>query len=154
MADTYPVEECDFPEMTVLSVRVKDSLKAMGKHIGELYSQAKLRDLVPDGPVFAIYLEKPGDPNLVDYEMHLPVEGPSEELDKLTDIGGDRCLKLRVKGPYSKLGGAYEFLSAYASKGGYEMAGPPREVYVRGPLLGFIPTTVTDIYFPVKAKVA
>jgi Transcriptional regulator, effector-binding domain/component len=151
--DTYPIEECDFPEMTVLAVRTKDSLKAMGKYIRELYSQARMKSLVPDGPVCAVYFEKPTNPDSVDYEMALPVEGAQEEMDKLTDLGGDHCLKLRVKGSYAKLAGAYDYFTSYIEKGGYELSGPPREVYVRGPFLG-LPTAVTDIYFPIKGKAA
>jgi effector-binding domain-containing protein len=154
MADTYRIEECDFPEMTVLSVKVKDSLMAMGKYIRELYSLAALKGLKADGPVFTVYLEKPTDPKMADYEMHLPVEGDSVELDKLEDMGGDPCIKLRLKGSYAKFEAAYQALSDYAQKGGYELSGPPREVYVRGPLLGFLPTAITDIYFPIKGKKA
>lgn len=153
MADSYHIEECDFPEMTVLSNRVKDSLYAMGKYIKELYKHAAMRGLRPSGPVFSIYFEKPADPSSVDYEMALPVEGPAEELDKLADMGGDPCLRLRLKGPYSKFEEAYAAMGDYIAKGGYEMAGPPREVYVRSPLLfGAFPTPITDIYFPIKPR--
>jgi effector-binding domain-containing protein len=153
MADSFKIEECDFPEMTVLSHREKDSLYAMGKHIKEIYRNAAMRGLRPAGPVFSVYFEKPTDPASVDYETLLPVEGPPEELDKLADMGGDPCLRLRVKHSYKKFESAYQALSDYAEKEGYETSGPPREVYVRGPMLfGLIPSQVTDIYFPVKAK--
>jgi effector-binding domain-containing protein len=156
MGQAYIVDEQDFPEMTVLKVRTRDSLMAMGTHIKTLYEQAGMKGLKVDGAIFAIYHEKPQDPQQVDYEMCLPVEGPTEELDKLEDMGGDPCLHLRVKGSYSQFEAAYKALSDFATGRGYEIVGPPREVYTRGPFLGmtFIPTMVTDIYFPIKEKKA
>lgn len=154
MNQPYSIEERIFPEMTVLSVRTTDTLRAMGSYIKGLYEQAKSRDLRPTGPLFTIYFEKPGEKPELEYELNLPVEGPPEELDKLADMGGDPCLHLRVKGSYAQFGAAYGALTDYAAKKGYELAGPPREVYVHGPLLGFltfIPTMVTDLYFPVAA---
>lgn len=155
MESSYTIEERDFPEMTVLSVKTKDSLKAMGTYIKGLYEQAAERGLKASGPLFTVYFEKPTDPSNVEYEMFLPVEGPSEELDKLADMGGDPCLYLRVKGSYARFEAAYRALTDHVEAKGYEMSGPPREVYVRGPLFGFltfIPIMVTDIYFPIKAR--
>ena len=70
-------------------------------------------------------------------------------------MGGDPCLYLRVKGSYARFEAAYRALTDHVEAKGYEMSGPPREVYVRGPLFGFltfIPIMVTDIYFPIKAR--
>jgi effector-binding domain-containing protein len=153
MKEPYRITEEDFPEFEVLSVRTRDALGAMGKYIGSLYGQAGRNGLKPAGPIFSVYYEKPTNPASVDYEMFLPVEGPSEKLDKLQDFGGDPCLKARHTGSYASLSDAYAALEAEVAKRGLSMSGPPREVYVRGPLLGFlsfIPTMVTDIYFPVK----
>lgn len=154
MSGPFTITREDFPEYEVISIRTKDSLYAMGKHIGGLYKKARERGLSPAGPVFTVYYEKPADPKNVDYELFLPVEGDAAELDKLVDFGGDPCLKLRLKGSYAGMEAAYQALSEEVGKRGLEMTGPPREVYVKGPLLGFlafIPTMVTDIYFPIKA---
>lgn len=155
MKKVFVIEERTFPEMTVLSVRTKDSLMAMGKYIGGLYEQASVRGLRAGGPVFAVYFEKPEKGASAEYELFLPVEGPPDELDKLADIGGDPCLYLRLKGSYAHFEEAYQALTDHVAAKGYEMIAPPREVYVRGPLFGFltfIPTMITDIYFPIKAK--
>lgn len=154
MGEQFQITREDFPEYEVISVRTRDSLYAMGKHIGELFRTAKARKLRPAGPLFTVYYEKPSDPNGVDYELFLPVGGDPAELDKLVDYGGDPCLKLRLKGSYKQFEAAYKALSDEIEAKGLEMTGPPREVYVRGPLLGFItfiPIMVTDIYFPIKA---
>jgi effector-binding domain-containing protein len=129
----------------------------MGSYIRGLYEQARDRALKPAGPLFTVYFEKPEGDGPVEYELCLPVEGRTEELDKLADMGGDPCLFMRVKGSYAQFGAAYKALTDFVAAGGYELAGPPREVYVRGPLLGFlafIPTMVTDIYFPIAKRKA
>jgi effector-binding domain-containing protein len=151
--EAFEIVEADFPEEAVVSVRTKDALGAMGKHIGALYKIAREKGIKPAGPIFAVYWEKPVDPAKVDYSLYLPVEGKTDALDKCEDFGGDPCLKLRLRGSYSQFGAAYAALEAEVGKRGLEMSAPPREVYVRGPFLGFmtfIPTMVTDIYFPVK----
>lgn len=155
MKGEFAIEERDFPEVTVLKVHAKDRVQAMGKYIGGLFQLARSKRLKAAGKLFTIYLEKPQGQEKVDYEICLPVEGPPEELDKLEDIGGDPCLCLRLPGSYSGFGGAYSALEKAVKDRGLEIAGPPREVYVRGPLLGFmafIPTMVTDIYFPVRRR--
>jgi effector-binding domain-containing protein len=155
MKGAFAIEEKDFPEMTVLKVHAKDRIQAMGKYIGILFRLARTKRLKAAGKLFSIYHEKPEGKDKVDYEICLPVEGPPEELDKLEDMGGDRCLYLRLPGSYSRFGSAYSALEKAAEDKELEFAGPPREVYVRGPLLGFmtfIPTMVTDIYFPIRKR--
>lgn len=153
MNEPFRITREDFPEYEVISVRTRDSLYSMGKHIGALYRLAKSRNLTPAGPLFTVYYEKPTDPQKVDFEMFLPVAGDPAELDKLVDYGGDPCLKLRLKGSYSRFDAAYKALGDELAAKGLEMSGPPREVYVKGPLFGFItflPIMVTDIYYPIK----
>lgn len=155
MNKAFEIDEADFPEATILSLRAKDSIMAMGKRIGGLYRLARERGLKPDGPIYAVYYEKPEGNAPLDYEMCLPVEGATEVLDKLEVRGGDRCLHLRVKGSYSQFESAYAALGKALADRGLTPSGPPREVYTRGPLLGFmtfIPIMVTDIYFPIEKK--
>ena len=134
MEKTFAVEKRTFPSMTVLSVRTVDTLMAMGKYIKGLYGQAARRGLRPAGPVFTLYYEKPGEKPELEYELCLPVTGPAEELEQLADMGGDTCLYLRVKGSYAQFGKAYAALVEFADTSGWTISGPPREIYVRGPL--------------------
>jgi len=152
MNDRFAVEERKFPECVVLSIRTKDSLFAMGKYIGALFSKAKEAGRKPAGSVFCVYYEKPVDPKAVDYEMFLPVSGDIDPSKGIARIGGENCVYLRVKGSYSQFEAAYDAVSAYIAVKKLEIIAPPREVYVRGPLLGFltfIPIMITDIYFPI-----
>ncbi len=61
-------------------------------------------------------------------------------------------------GPFSSIGGAYEFIAKWIEANGYECIGPVREVYLR-PANGEgqavrqnDPGTVTEIQYPVKKK--
>lgn len=141
-----------YPIQNVITIRTRDSLYAMGKYIGQLHKKARAAGLKPAGKIYCVYYEKPEDPQNVDYEMGLPV---SSVTDETTQIGGEDCVYLRVKGSYKQFGDAYQAMSDYIQKENIELSGPPREVYVKGPLLGFmtfIPTMITDIYFPIKEK--
>jgi effector-binding domain-containing protein len=147
----YLVEQKKYPKQEVITIRTRDSLYSMGKYIGQLYKRAKKANLKVTGPIFCIYYEEPKDPKNVDFEMCLPIEGESDLESKR--IGGELCLYLRVKGSYKQFPEAYKALTEYVSKHKIELAGSPREVYVKGPLLGFltfIPRMITDIYFPMK----
>ena len=61
-------------------------------------------------------------------------------------------------GPFTTIGGAYEFLSKWIEANGYECIGPVREVYLREAkgegdhASQNDPETVTEIQFPVKKK--
>lgn len=148
----YVVSEKNYPEQTVVYIRRKASLYEMGKIIRELFSTARSLKRKPAGTIFSIYYEKPEDPKSVDYEMCLPVQGQAD-AEGLKKIGGEKCAYLRVKGSYKQFEQAYGAVGQYVESKGYKAAAPPREVYVRGPLLGFltfIPTMITDIYFPVE----
>ena len=152
MGLAFDIEERNFPSYSAISIRTRDSLAAMGKMIGRLYGRAREAGRKSAGPVFCVYYEKPVDPQSVDYEMFLPLSGEADAAKGIAKIGGENCVYLRVKGAYSQFESAYEALSNFMTARKLEMIAPPREVYVRGPLFGFLtffPIMVTDIYFPI-----
>lgn len=156
MKSEFKVEVKTFNQNNVVSVRTVDSLYSMGSYIRKLYRIASRNKLKPKGHIFTIYYSDVDNPKEVDYEMHLPVDKDIDTDSFSTKvIGGEECVYLRVKGSYNKLGKAYQAIIDYVNEYNYEIIKPPREVYVRGPLLGFlffIPTMITDIYFPIKKK--
>lgn len=150
----YEITKKKYPEQNVIYIRTRDSLYSMGKYISQLYKTARKATVEPAGPIFTMYYEKPTDPKSVDYEMALPVNGELNTGEIRTKkIGGENCIYLRLKGSYKQFEDAYREMSDYIEKNNIELSGPPREVYVRGPLFGiltFIPIMITDIYFPIK----
>jgi effector-binding domain-containing protein len=146
----YFIEELSFPRVKVLRKRVKDSFNAMGRLIGSLYGEAAARRLKPAGAVFCIYYEKPSDPRSVDYEVCLPVEGAAGDMEGVEEMGGETCLRIVYKGPYKGISGVYDALGAHIEDENRRVIAPPREVYRRGPLFGFLPWgLVTEVWFPV-----
>lgn len=147
----YSIEEAKFPKSSVLRTRVKDTLRTIGRHIGALYRRAGTLGLRPAGSLFAIYHEKPENPESVDYELCLPVKGEPAAMRGLGEIGGDTCLRIVYRGPYKGLSGVYDALGARIEDENRTVLAPPREVYVRGPFLGFLPLgLVTEVWFPVS----
>lgn len=145
----YIVETLSFPKTRVLSSRQRAPLASIGRLIGGLFGKAAARGLRPGGPPFAVYFEKPADPNSVDFELFLPVEGEEEKLEDLAEFGGERCWRLLLRGAYSGLSGAYAYIEGRLASEGRSLSAPPREVYRRGPLLGFLPFgLLTELWFP------
>ena len=55
------------------------------------------------------------------------------------------------KGAYENIGEAYNTLGAWIGTNGYQMAGPCREVYLRGPESGPDSSSyVTEVQLPVE----
>ena len=67
----------EFHVQNCISIRVKDSLNTMGKHIRALYKEARIRNIKPKGKIFTVYHEKPNNPHSIDYELFLPVDKES-----------------------------------------------------------------------------
>lgn len=86
----------------------------------------------------------------MDFEILFPVEANGEN-EYIKKIGGEHCAYLSYRGSYKDLHIAHEAVRAYMKNNKLKREGSFREVYVKRPLLGvlfFIPTMVTDIYFP------
>ena len=62
----------------------------------------------------------------------------------------DEMACLTHQGGYDTIGGTYGQLMSWIEAHGYHIAGPPREVYLRGPESGDDPSSyVTEIQIPV-----
>ena len=53
------------------------------------------------------------------------------------------------RGPYDELAPAYQVLTAWITEKGYELAGPPREVYVNDPRTVRPEELITRLEFPI-----
>jgi len=82
-----------------------------------------------------------------------------EALEKAAERGrigirmlpGGRMLSVTHKGPFDKVGAAYQALMDEASRRGLEVAGPTREVYLVGPGPSTAPREpVTEVMLPVR----
>jgi len=149
------IEKARFPRLVVVGRRERRSFAEMGRQIGALYGEAEARRLRPAGAPFVVYFEKPVGTQSVDYGLYLPVTGSATATEGLEEIGGEECYRVVWKGPYKGLAAVYEALSARVEAEGRSLVAPPREVYGRGPLLGFLPFgLLTEIWYPIEAAKA
>ena len=145
----FLIESVVFPRQTIIAQRGKASLSDMGRIAGSLFGRAAAQRLAPAGPIFAIYYEKPVDPDSVDYELCLPVKGASTGDEGLREIGGETCYRITWHGSYKGLGRVYDFLNARIEDERRSLSAPPREVYRRGPFLGIVRIAmITEVYYP------
>ncbi|MBI9012284.1 MAG: hypothetical protein JEZ08_08605 [Clostridiales bacterium] len=141
----------EFKKQECLSNKTKDSLFAMGKYIRKLKKEAHSLGVKQDGPVFTIYYEEPENPKDFEYEVFLPINQKITGITK--SIGDEFCASIRINGSIKQFKTAHNTLTDFIKNNNHEAVGHLIVVYVKGPLLGFlafIPTMVTDFYFPIK----
>ena len=128
------IKEATCPKLTAYSIRVRQDMKSMHKTIMDLFKGLKKEGLKFGGLVFTVYYEKPVEGQPTDYEMGATVKDGAGNSHVKT-FGGMKCLHLQVKGSYSKLDGAWREIEKYIAGHGITKAGPPLEIYTKGPIL-------------------
>jgi effector-binding domain-containing protein len=80
-------------------------------------------------------------------------EVPARDGVSLRVIPGGKIVSLVHQGPYDQLGRSYEKVCAYLRQKNYTVAGPPREIYLKGPGMifkGDPKKYLTEIQFPIS----
>jgi effector-binding domain-containing protein len=126
--------------------------------IGQLINEAfgKL-GIAPAGPPIAIYHDKEFKESDVDVEAAVPitsVELPQHERLKLRTLPGvEQMASLLHQGSYDDFVSVYQVLMTWIETNGYQVAGPSREIYLRGPESGEDPSNyMTEVQLPVSKK--
>jgi AraC family transcriptional regulator len=127
--------------------------RAMGRLFTSLAAQ---KIMAPDQAMRAVFFD---DPDLVSVEdlrsracspvaQGLPLAPPLEE----TVLRGDRYARLRYRGPYADMKGAYRWLlGAWLPPSGYESDDEPRfESYLNNPQQVAPAELMTDIHLPLE----
>ncbi len=124
----------------------------------ELGAHLSAKKIPTSGACLTLYYSEEPD---IDAEVCEPVEreypdAGSVRFHTLPAVEQAACVV--HNGPFSSIGGAYEFIAKWIEANGYECIGPVREVYLR-PAKGegqaasqTDPGTVTEIQYPVKKK--
>ena len=89
-----------------------------------------------------------------DIEICVPVEGTfagNAAVGKRELAGGTMATTVH-EGPYDQITPAYHMLARWISENGYEIVGPPREVYVNDPRTVAADGLLTRIEFPIGAE--
>ncbi len=169
------VTEKQIEEQMVLAVRKTGPYKELGAMIGSLFQFAGMNHLTPAGAPMWICHDKGYEPENADLEAAVPVAGDRERIEAAVreaggpvgekalelpadrgkigarSLSGGRMLSVTHKGPFDKVGAAYQALMDAAAQRGLEAAGPTREVYLVGPGPGTAPREpVTEVMLPVR----
>lgn len=139
--------------LRALMLRRRGSLDEVGARLAGLQSFMRERGLAPGGPPFALYFDEEFNPHNADFAVCMPVAGaPVAAGDVLSvDLGATMTVACLYAGPYDGIGAAYQAALAFARKHGYQLTGPPRELYHLGPDKAHTPGELrTEIQLPVE----
>ena len=126
--------------------------------MGELMGWIGQKGYRPTGPISGVYFSDPQQvpPEELLWEIRCPVGGgvsPSEP--DAQGVGVKRLEPVEVaatvhKGPYHEVGPTYGILMGWIAQNGYQVAGPPEEIYLNDPSATPPEELLTEIRTPVK----
>lgn len=137
----------------VASVRgVIPAYSDVGQLFGELFGYLMPKGIHPAGPVMAIYHDPEYRESDCDVEALIPVSGgDSGGRVQMRDLPGAQMVTTVHQGAYDAIGGAYTAMMTWMEQNGYQVAGPCREIYLRGPNENLASADyVTEVQFPVQ----
>ncbi len=160
MADALKVEIKQTQPALVAFIQVKGHFNQIPAAFGKLYTWISSKGYKPVGLPTAVYY-KAGEnmpPEEFEWELRSQIAGNVKEAAadeqglgvKRTAAG--QAASTTHKGPYEKLGGAYQALTAWVEKNGYRISGPPEELYLNSPEQVPPAELLTEIRFPVSRK--
>ena len=142
------------PPQAVVSVRDTVPVSQIGQLLGEVFGHLGQQGVGPAGPPIGVYYDEEFREEGMDAEMAVPVAAPVPEGGrvKARDLPGAEKMACVVhEGGYDTVGITYSQLMEWIEENGYRIAGPTREIYLRGPESGDDPSTyVTEVQFPVE----
>ena len=145
------------PTQTVVSLEHAGAHGEIGRVYHELNAWIRANKIKAAGPGFTVFLDPPNefDPSSGRFEVCLPVaQAPKADRKvQVKKLPACTVAAVQVKGPYSRIPAHYTEMLAWLSAEGWEIAGPPREVYIKRPDAagGGDPNEfVTEIQFPIR----
>lgn len=144
---------------TVAYITMRGAFDQIPSGFERLYGWVGHYGLQPVGMPQAIYLTIPGVGAVEDAEWELwaPIAGGAGKTEPGDDGIGVKRLEPETvasaihTGPYEEIGPVYERLESWAVDEGYEVVGPPREIYHSPPETPPA-ETVTEIQMPVQRR--
>jgi len=152
----YEIKTKDVPPQRAAILR--DTIATYGRVrdlFTELHETLALHGLTPGGPQLAIYFDKEYQPSDVDVAVAVPVaagELPPDGRVHIDELPGGQMVSLLRQGSFSSdFRPAYQAIMAWVQDNGYRIAGPNREIWIRGPGSG-VPAAdfLLEIQFPVQ----
>ncbi len=144
--------------MTVAALRVKGDVNQIPQAFETLYTWITENGWSPCGMPSAVYFTAPSEETgWADavWELRAPIaeEEPERGPDKLglsiQRLDAQEVAMVLHVGPYDQIGPVYESLGSWIGENGYQMVGPPEEVYLSDPDLVAPEQYETEVRFPV-----
>jgi effector-binding domain-containing protein len=142
------------PQWVAAIHRVIPTYGDAGPVFREVFAHLAGHQVKPAGPQVAIFYDTEFRERDVDVEVAIPVASstPSSEHVAVRQLPGiDLAACVVYQGAYTTIGDAYTVLMQWIEANGYGIAGPNREVYLRGPDSGpIVSSYMTEVQFPVE----
>jgi len=149
-------KEC--PAQTVIAIEREGPHSDIGRLLRMLREWADAHDLEVTGPGSAVFLGAAGASGTKSgrFEVRLPVASAAEGDREVgvKELPACKVAYVRVEGPYSEIPARYTEMLSWLAMMNVEIAGPPREVYIRRPGprgSGDGSRLLTEIQFPIWA---
>lgn len=123
---------------TVAFIACQGPYSGFPQALGRLMAWTSQRGLAPAGPPSAVYYNSPMEVATEElrWEVRWPVaagatpEEPNAEGLGVKPVEAAEVATTMHKGPFDEIGATYGLLMAWVAQNGYQVAGPPEEVYL------------------------
>jgi len=145
--------------MEVAFIAMTGPFEQIPDAMDRLYRWVQASSLVPEGMPHAVYYTMPGDDGDFSeavWELWAPVAsspvelGPNEHGLGIKHVGSAVVASTVYTGPYDGLAPVYGLLMDWIADQGYQIVGPPREIYFSDPVEVPPEEYVTEIQMPVE----
>lgn len=150
----------DTEPMSVAFVAIRGAYDQIPAAMGRVYGFAAEHGLVAQGMPHGVYLTPPdaGPESGAQWEVWAPVAG--EPVESGPDAAGRGFKTVPAKlvasvmhrGPYETVEETYRELGRWIGENGYEVVGPPEELYYSDPATTPPEEYLTEIQFPVRKR--
>lgn len=145
--------------MTVAFLQMRGYYEETPRGYQRLYKTVEHYGLQPVGPPHALYVTVPGETpgGQAEWELWAPIAGGAGTVTPDDDGFGVKRVEPKTvavavhKGPYAEVGSTYQQLAEWATTQGYDIVGPPEEVYFSGPDTP-AEETLTEVELPVARR--
>ncbi|MBA7596854.1 DNA gyrase inhibitor [subsurface metagenome] len=143
---------------TVAFVAMKGPYAQIGETFPKLYNWLREKGYAPVGPPYGVYFNSPEQVPAEEllWEMHLPISGdvapsgPDERGLGVKRVEGAEVAATMHKGPFDQVGKIYGALVGWIMENGYQIVGPPEELYLTDPAYTPAEELLTEVRFPVR----
>lgn len=128
----------------------------MGRLIGELMEWVMKEGLQIAGPPFAVYYSSPEEMarGEIQFEVGISFVGEAQAGNnvQIKTFPAQNVLSAIHKGRYNQIAPVYAALMEYATKNGFEVIGPPMELWLTNPMEVAESELLTEVRFPVAKR--